>query len=570
MSQLTRYFSSNRSLLIIIILALLAGGAGIFTMPVLDRDEARYAQATTQMLQNEDYIQIRFQDQARNKKPVGIYWLQAASVKLFSSVQARQIWAYRLPSLLLATLAAIATYWAGIYLVGRKAAFAGAALFAVSVLLAVEAGIAKTDAALVATTTIMLVTLSALRSKNNRWAVLLFWMILGASILIKGPIGPTLIALSLLFLTIWERKVSWLRPLMVWWGPVLVMVMVLPWLWAIQQATDGEFLREALGGDFAAKLAGAQESHGAPPGMYMALLAFTIFPASFFLLPGIIKAWRIRHISQNGSDIRLLIAWIIPFFLLLEITPTKLVHYPLPVYPALALICGLGWQFLTDFRWIRGLSAGLGLLMPILLLAGIIYLQQVAEPEPWNMPPLALTILSLLVVAALGASIFIIRGQSRQALILALSAGLFWQFAVRSFIVPSHPMTQTTERISNQLAELGLHPLLSKNANSEVLSINYREPSLVFKLGTNTILAADNNALQAWQRSKAKTIVYSALNCDPKTKKSTIPTSLDQFLDTLGGQQRQCAVQQAEPFYAYNYSKGQCLTVYIFTLQTCK
>src|SRR5712692_2694685 len=73
---------------------------GISTIPPLDRDEARFAQATRQMLETGDFLQIRFQDEARNKKPAGIYWLQAAAVSAFSTPAATTIWPYRLPSLL--------------------------------------------------------------------------------------------------------------------------------------------------------------------------------------------------------------------------------------------------------------------------------------------------------------------------------------------------------------------------------------------------------------------------------------------------------------------------------------
>src|SRR3954454_12428804 len=73
---------------------------GIASVPPLDRDESRFAQATRQMLETGDYIRIRFQDEARNKKPVGIYWLQTASVSLFGSAEGTALWPYRLPSLL--------------------------------------------------------------------------------------------------------------------------------------------------------------------------------------------------------------------------------------------------------------------------------------------------------------------------------------------------------------------------------------------------------------------------------------------------------------------------------------
>src|SRR3982750_3810102 len=73
---------------------------GIAAIPPLDRDEARFAQATRQMLGTGDFLRIRFQDEARNKKPAGIYWLQAGSVSLFSTPGSTAIWPYRLPSLI--------------------------------------------------------------------------------------------------------------------------------------------------------------------------------------------------------------------------------------------------------------------------------------------------------------------------------------------------------------------------------------------------------------------------------------------------------------------------------------
>ncbi|MBL7373585.1 glycosyltransferase family 39 protein, partial [Escherichia coli] len=76
----------------------------LLLMPPLDRDESRFAQATAQMLESHDYVDIRFQDEPRWKKPVGIYWLQAAAVSLTSDVEDREIAPYRIPSLLGAML----------------------------------------------------------------------------------------------------------------------------------------------------------------------------------------------------------------------------------------------------------------------------------------------------------------------------------------------------------------------------------------------------------------------------------------------------------------------------------
>ena len=61
---------------------------GFFTIPPIDRDEARFAQATKQMVESGDYVDIRFQDDVRYKKPVGIYWLQSAAVETASATTA--------------------------------------------------------------------------------------------------------------------------------------------------------------------------------------------------------------------------------------------------------------------------------------------------------------------------------------------------------------------------------------------------------------------------------------------------------------------------------------------------
>ena len=82
------------------LLCLILYAPGLAAIPPLDRDEARFAQATRQMLETGDFIRIRFQDEARNKKPIGIYWLQAAAVGAFSSPESAAIWPYRVPSAL--------------------------------------------------------------------------------------------------------------------------------------------------------------------------------------------------------------------------------------------------------------------------------------------------------------------------------------------------------------------------------------------------------------------------------------------------------------------------------------
>src|SRR6202030_2594749 len=128
---------------------------GFFSIPPIDRDEARFAQATKQMVETGDYVDIRFQDEVRYKKPVGIYWLQAAVVKTASALGFQRalttIWLYRIPSLVGAVGAVLLTYWTALAFVSRRAALLAGLMMASCVLLGIERLIAKTDAMLVMT-----------------------------------------------------------------------------------------------------------------------------------------------------------------------------------------------------------------------------------------------------------------------------------------------------------------------------------------------------------------------------------------------------------------------------------
>src|ERR1700755_1188899 len=95
--------SHRRALGVLLLISLCVFLPGFFHIPPVDRDEARFAQATKQMIETGDFVDIRFQDETRYKKPVGIYWLQAAVVEIAEAAglpRARlRIWLYRIPSL---------------------------------------------------------------------------------------------------------------------------------------------------------------------------------------------------------------------------------------------------------------------------------------------------------------------------------------------------------------------------------------------------------------------------------------------------------------------------------------
>src|ERR1700752_4943581 len=144
--------SHRRVLAILVLASLILFLPGFYKIPPVDRDEAYFAQATKQMIETGDYVDIRYQDDIRYRKPVGIYWLQAIVVKAaevagFPNARTT-IWLYRIPSLLGAVGAVLATYWCALAFVSRRGAMLAALMMAASTLLGAEARLAKTDAVL--------------------------------------------------------------------------------------------------------------------------------------------------------------------------------------------------------------------------------------------------------------------------------------------------------------------------------------------------------------------------------------------------------------------------------------
>ena len=308
---------------------------GFTTIPPVDRDEARFAQASRQMVETGDYIDIRFQDEPRHKKPVGIYWLQTASAKLAGENGSNPIWPYRLPSLIGAIAAVLLTFAAGRVLFGSEPALIGAALLASCILLGYEARQAKTDAVLLATVCAAQFAFArAYMDKGSSWPT--FWAALGAGILIKGPIAPMVSGLAAAGLAIADRKPRWLMALRPGRGALLLGAMIAPWLILIALKTDGAFFQESVGRDLLAKVAAGQEGHGAPPGYYLLTFPLTFWPGSLIALLAMPWAWRYRDLAP----VRFCLAWILPTWIIFELIPTKLAHYTLPLFPAIALVAG--------------------------------------------------------------------------------------------------------------------------------------------------------------------------------------------------------------------------------------
>lgn len=454
-----------RDLLFLTLIGLIAFLPGLASNAPVDRDESRYVQATVQMVETGDLIDIRFQDQARHKKPAGAYWAQLASLSATGQIDdvkrgERAIWAHRLPSVLGALIAIWATYLCGAALFGRREAVIGAGLLAVSVSLVFEAHIAKTDAMLAGASAVVLFGLAT----RKAWPT---WLGLAFGMLLKGPILLGLAVVALAVDAVWNRSAARVRAVMKPLPILAALLIAVPWFVAIGLKTDGAFFTEALGRDFGGKIAGTQESHGGAPGYYLLSTLFMFWPGILAIPVAALFAWR----NRVDHDIRLLIAWLIPLWIVLEFVPTKLPHYTLILYPALALLAGAGWVRLMGARKSRIAGVSIAALVGGLLSVGVAATLWTALAPIWVVL-IAVGLIALVISAGLS----LMRLQDRRALIFtALFLGIGF-----GGVLANSPLLDLTPRL-----------VAAVPAGVRVVSPDYREPSLIFLAGTDTRLTRE-------------------------------------------------------------------------------
>src|SRR5438309_882332 len=102
--------------------------AGTWSVPLIDRDEPRFAEASREMIERGDYIVPRFNNQLRLDKPPLAYWAQVASYKVFGEND----FAARFPSAVAAALVALSILAWGKRMAGNEVGWWAAIIFTLS------------------------------------------------------------------------------------------------------------------------------------------------------------------------------------------------------------------------------------------------------------------------------------------------------------------------------------------------------------------------------------------------------------------------------------------------------
>lgn len=483
--------SSRRACLFLTLVSLLAFLPGFFSLPALDRDEARFALTARQMVETGNLADVQLGLEGQRTRPFGLYWLQSA---LVAGVEAtgvagaeRTIWLYRLPSLFFAIAAVLLSYWAALAFVGRRAALLAGLLLATSAAVGVIARLAVPDAAMLAAAAAMIGAVGRLYVREapaetadapqTGQPVILFWAAVIFAFLFKGLLALLYPALAVAALAGIDRSLRLPRRLARF--PVgIAIVLAIGAFWYYLRhftgASAGLTTRFVIGW-----VAPPFTGIGAPPGAFLVMFWGLFWPgAPLAALAGPI-IWKARRLRA----VRGLLAWILPVWLVLELLPTKFPAHLVPTFPAIAVLIGLaverGALALANARLARVLWLWplLGAAIAIAALLILAMLDRTTSLLAW---PLLLAGLFALIAAASAVREYGVE----KATVLALAGALVSGFGVVQLVIPRMESLWLSHRMAAAVGE----PCEAGAGPPTVGVAGYSEASLPFELPGRTWL----------------------------------------------------------------------------------
>lgn len=312
----------GRDIALLALIPLLILGVGLGQMPLFDVDEGAFSEATREMFERGDFLSTWLNGVPRFDKPILIYWLQAVPVGLFGPVE----WAFRLPSVLAATVWAAAL---GVFAwprLGREAAYLVSVITATSLGVFVIGRAATADALLNALLVLALTDAWRHLESGSRPALRRMYLWIGLGVLTKGPIALAIpAAVTLLYCASRRDWRGWARAAFDLPGWAILLAVAAPWYIAAlsihgQAFIDGFILKHNIG-----RFSGPMEGHGGSLFYYALIVPLLLLPWTAQLLRALPEIRR----DASYPLARLLWIWagfVVVFF---SLSGTKLPHYAL-------------------------------------------------------------------------------------------------------------------------------------------------------------------------------------------------------------------------------------------------
>lgn len=335
-------------------------------LPLIDPDEGRYAQIPREMLQRGDLITPTLNQVKYFEKPPLLYWINAASLKLFGLTE----FAARLPSALCGLLTILSTYVIGRKLYDRRTALIAAFILGTSLGFVLQSRIILTDMLLTFCLTsalgaFIVATLKERRHSSGIWY--LFYAFSALAVLAKGLIGFVFPAGIIFLFMLLTKRWHVLAHMRLASGLLLFLAIAAPWFIAVS-IRNPEFAQFFFIHEHLERFTSNVHGRYQPFWFFVPVLAGTMLPWSFFIPAAMGKAWRERRHNRGDAGIFLLI-WILLIFTFFSKSSSKLIPYMLPIFPPLAMLIASRFSSLLSNRD-RGFSLAMLMLGITLTLLG--------------------------------------------------------------------------------------------------------------------------------------------------------------------------------------------------------
>jgi 4-amino-4-deoxy-L-arabinose transferase-like glycosyltransferase len=335
---------------------------------VIDYDEGYYSQAALQMVERGDWVTPYVNGVRFLEKPPLMYWLTAASFKIFGINE----FALRFPT----ALAVIALVWVVMLIAGRAAGNRAAIITGLCV--SCSAGTYLfTREALHDVWLVLFITLSMyaffewyMDSQHSVRHALLFYASLAGAVMCKSLAGVALpVGIVIVFFLLLREWPKWSEMHAIP-GCLLFLGLAAPWHW-IAAMRNPDFLYSFFVNEQFLRFIGKHD----PPVLWsLPLLAFWglvlvwFFPWTAFL-PAAFGVARKAAGSAERTLAKLSFAWIGVIMGFFSIS-ARLEHYAFPILPALSLLSGIALSKTADSRAMRWAFRGLAAFGLLILTAG--------------------------------------------------------------------------------------------------------------------------------------------------------------------------------------------------------
>ena len=526
------------------------------SQPLMDPDEGRYAEIPREMLLRGDLITPTLNFVKYFEKPPLLYWLNAASLKIFGQNE----FAARFPSALCGLLTILVTYVIARHLYGRRSALIAALILATSAGFVLQSRIILTDMLLTFCLTAALGSFIVASQREGRrsralpWY--LFYLFCALATLAKGLIGMVFPAGIIFFYLLLSRRWRLLSEMRLATGLPLFLAMAAPWF-VVVSLRNPEFAWFFFIHEHFERFTSTVHGRYKPFWFFVPVLLATMLPWSFFIPGALVRAWRDRHHEDSQAGTYLLI-WVVLIFLFFSKSDSKLIPYLLPIFPPLSMLIAQRFSLLVNghAREIKSASCLLGISL-CLLAAGICayaflpglsaqvqknfpeYAQQISAFQK-HAPPV--TTGSCLVIAVLmaiqGMACLIFAGRTPVRLIAALALSSFVLIiSVDRLIMPAITAGESTRTLAGvvntvitpQTRIVTWGPMQSLNWYTGRRTATYHlydELDFGRRQGDQSGWFLDTGQLkQAWSSDLSLLLVVSRDNFDNLQKMSPLPNS---------------------------------------------